>query len=556
MGHRKHLCARTKLEAGMKDSQDGAGPDTIRLARDLLLLAGFCGFLFFFGLSYFGLMGADEPRYAQVAREMLFRHDWVTPTLFNHPWLEKPPLYYWQAAFAYRLFGVSDWAARLPSAVDAAFMVAGIYFFLRRFRPGIQLDGALIAASCAGIVGFGRAASTDMPLAAMFTMAMLAWYGWCESRNRRHLALAYLFLALATLAKGPIAVLLAGLIILVFALMKRDSAILRETLWTPGMALFCVIALPWYIAVQICNPQFFKTFIFQHNLERFGTNLYHHPEPFWFFLPVLLIALLPWTVLLVTRLPENFRCFRRGEKQNTFAVFLAIWLIVPIIFFSFSYSKLPGYILPALPAASLLVAVFIGNHTANTKLPFWHIASHSVVATTPVFLALMIPYIMLQHRIPWGRATEFSLAVAGGVGVVVASALKVFGLRVLRSATLVAVVLTVAIVLRIGAPAIDAALSSRPLARAIGPFAGELHGAAGPPQIAVFEVPRETEYGLGFYLNRPVSRYENQEIPSGEHIVVAPAGSQEVVAKAVSGREVSYLGTFAPQRLDYFLVSR
>ena len=94
-----------------------------RLSSDWLLLAGFCGFLFFFGLAYFGLMGADEPRYAQVAREMLARHDWITPTLSGKPWMEKPPLYYWQAMVAYSVFGVSDWAARLPSAVDATLMV-------------------------------------------------------------------------------------------------------------------------------------------------------------------------------------------------------------------------------------------------------------------------------------------------------------------------------------------------------------------------------------------------------------------------------------------------
>ena len=144
-----------------------------RASTDWLLLAGFCGFLFFFGLAYFGLIGADEPRYAQVAREMLARHDWITPTLGGKPWLEKPPLYYWQAMLAYSIFGVSDWAARLPSAADATLMVIVIYLFLKSLRPGFQLDGALMTASAAGVIGFARAASTDMPLAAMFTIALL-----------------------------------------------------------------------------------------------------------------------------------------------------------------------------------------------------------------------------------------------------------------------------------------------------------------------------------------------------------------------------------------------
>ena len=103
---------------------------------DWLLLAGFCGFLFFFGLAYFGLLGADEPRYAQVAREMLDRRDWITPTLGGHAWLEKPPLYYWQAMLVYSVIGVSDTAARIPSAIDATLLVIAIYLFFRRFRRG------------------------------------------------------------------------------------------------------------------------------------------------------------------------------------------------------------------------------------------------------------------------------------------------------------------------------------------------------------------------------------------------------------------------------------
>ena len=99
---------------------------TNRTRTDALMLAGFCAFLFLYGLAQFGLIGADEPRYAQVAREMLQRHDWITPVLYGEPWLEKPPLYYWQAMIAYSIFGVSDWAARLPSVFDATLLVVAV----------------------------------------------------------------------------------------------------------------------------------------------------------------------------------------------------------------------------------------------------------------------------------------------------------------------------------------------------------------------------------------------------------------------------------------------
>src|SRR5262249_31034332 len=187
--------------------------DRSRSLVDYILLTGFCGFLFFFGLARFGLVGADEPRYAQIAREMLERNDWITPTLGGKPWLEKPVLYYWQAMVAYRIFGVSDWAARLPSAVDASAMVLAVYLFLRRFRPTFELDGASITASAAGVIGFARAASTDMPIAAMFTIAMLCWWAWHENGRKLYLGLFFSFTALATLAKGPVAVVIAVIVL-------------------------------------------------------------------------------------------------------------------------------------------------------------------------------------------------------------------------------------------------------------------------------------------------------------------------------------------------------
>ncbi len=157
---------------------------------EIVTLAAFCAFLLFFGLGAFGLVGADEPRYAQIAREMLARHDWVVPVLNGKPWLEKPVLYYWEAMISYSLFGVHDWAAKIPGAFSASTMVIAIYVFWKRVTKsfttegteenrgsssGIALDAALMTLACAGVIGYGRAASTDMPLAANFTIGMLCW---------------------------------------------------------------------------------------------------------------------------------------------------------------------------------------------------------------------------------------------------------------------------------------------------------------------------------------------------------------------------------------------
>jgi 4-amino-4-deoxy-L-arabinose transferase-like glycosyltransferase len=527
-----------------------------RGSTDWLLLAGFSGFLFFFGLAYFGLIGADEPRYAQVAREMMARHDWITPTLGGKPWLEKPPLYYWQAMFAYSVFGVSDWAARLPSAVDATLMVIAIYLFLKRFRPGFQLDGALMTASAAGVIGFARAASTDMPLAAMFTIALLAWYAWYESESRHYLLTFYCFLALGMLAKGPVAPLLAIMIILIFATKKRDLQLISRTLWLPGVLLFCAIAVPWYVAVQIKNPEFLRVFIFEHNLARFGTNLYHHPEPFWYYLPVTLVGLIPWTVFVVASFTETIRVWS-AERQQMLAsedalnAFLVIWLIVPVVFFSLSKSKLPGYIVPALPAGTLLLAEYVRRRVMDGESPnTFLMVLHSIVAATPIVPALMIQYIILQHRLAWGRAAAISFTFAAVLAIGIAITLRTkLGFAGLRFITLVPIVLAVAAVLRLGTPALDSTLSVRPLANEIS------HVENKPLPLAVSGVSRQTEYGLAFYRNEIIHRYESGQIPVEEHLVVAPEGSQTAIARLVAGRRVSYLGSFAPQGLDYYWVS-
>lgn len=523
---------------------------------DWLVLAGFCGFLFFFGLTYFGLIGADEPRYAQVAREMLVRHDWITPTLGGKPWLEKPPLYYWQAMIAYSLFGVSDWAARLPSAADATLMVFAIYLFLKRFRAGFHLDGALMTASAAGVIGFARAASTDMPLAAMFTIALLAWYGWYESAAKRYLALFYAFLALGALAKGPVALFLVAVIILIFAAAKNDYGLVWRTLWGPGVLIFCALALPWYIAAQIRNPEFFRVFILQHNFARFGTNLYHHPEPFWYYVPVVLLGLVPWTVVVAASLTETIRVWW-AERQEMLAsedalnAFLVIWLAVPILFFSISQSKLPGYIVPALPAGTLLLAEYVRRRVTDGESPSIPlIVLHSMVAAGLIVPALMIQYIVLQHRIPWGKAAAISFTFAAVLAIGIALTLRTkLGFGALRFITLVPVVLGLAAMLRLGSPALDSALSTRMVANEISRMENK------PLPMAVAHVSRETEYGLAFYRNQIIDRYEAGMVPTGEHLLVAPEGSQIAIAKEVAGRRVSYLGSFAPQALDYYWVS-
>jgi 4-amino-4-deoxy-L-arabinose transferase-like glycosyltransferase len=533
---------------------------TNRTRTDSLLLAGFCAFLFLYGLGQVGLIGADEPRYAQVAREMLERHDWITPVLGGQPWLEKPPLYYWQAMMAYAVFGVSDWAARLPSAIDATFLVLAVYFFLRRFRSGFEVDGALITASSAGIIGYARAASMDMALAAAFTIGMLGWWAWRESGKRVYLLVFYAFMGLGMLAKGPVAPVLAAVVIMLYAAMVREWRIVLKTLWLPGIVLFFAVALPWYFAVQMQNPGFFREFILEHNLGRFSKNLYHHTEPFWYYLPVMALALLPWTVFAIAAFVQPLRVWwtkrtvgaGEGDGEYQFSVLACCWLIVPLVFFSISQSKLPGYILPALPAGGLLLADYLRRHlTENKSRPAtWLVVLHALGAAVLIIPALLIAYLITQHRLPGGQPMLVALAIAFVLCAGIAFTLvRKTGLRMLRFVTLIPVVLTLGAVLKLGSVALDQTLSARPLALEIAGM--ETHRLP----LAVYHVRRELEYGLTFYRNQLTFNYDWGRVPQQEHLLVAPQNFQVEVAKLVAGRRVSYLGHYAAQHVDYYWVA-
>jgi len=530
-------------------------PDRTRRSIDSLALIAFCGFLFLLGLQLIGLIGADEPRYAQVAREMLARHDWVTPVLYGSPWLEKPPLYYWLAMLSYKTAGgVSDTAARLPSAVLSSLLVVFIYAWARRFRRGMELDAALITASSAIIVGFGRSASTDMPLTVMFSVAMLSWYGWYASGRRSWLLLFYFFSGLATLAKGPVAILLAAIILGVFAALRRDLRLLLRTLWPIGIVLYLAVVAPWFIAVQHANPEFFRVFFLQHNLARFTSNLYHHREPFWFYVPVALVALAPWTVFAVAALVDAIRDWRfsieQPPAQEDLRTYLALWLLVPIVFFSLSHSKLPGYILPAIPAATILLADFILRREQQAaKPPMWQVLLHALLSAAMLAAAFIVPFKLLKLSLP---KTDIAVAAALAIATILTFwlTLQNQGYRVLRFVTLVPVVIAFALILKGTAPIINVLQSARPVQASL-----QVTEIGRIPTIAAYDIPASLEYGLAFYRNHRVASYANNQIPPGDHIVIAASGTQKELEYRLPGRKVILFGGFQWQHLDFYLVA-
>lgn len=549
-----------------------------------MLVAGFFfifyGLLPVFGGNGLGLVGADEPRYAEVAREMLTRHDFVTPYLWGHPWLEKPALYYWRAMFAFRQFGVHDWSARIPSAEFAFFLVIMIYLHIRRFRPGGQLAAGLVTASCIGIIGFARGASTDMQLAAPFFIGMLGWYAWYETDSKFWLFDLYFFGGAATLAKGPVAPFLAILIIVVFAALRREWTLLRRTVWIPGLALYFAMVLPWFIEVQIRNPSFLRVFFLQQNLERFAQNRYFHERPIWYYIPIMAIAVLPWTVISVRALVDGVRqsiaewSARREEHHyvghprlgDAFPEFLVLTTLIPPIFFSFSQSKLPGYILPAVPPLATLTGDYL-NRARRRGLSIWLLTLHGLLLAATVFVVVLLPNHIANHGVmPSARqlAIASSCALAAFL-VVMAAGGKFFGgfsVKRLLAATVVPMALLLLFVAGVGPffgiPAIqstkkniqvlDAAYSARPLA-----FAIEKVATPGEP-VAVFRVRRDIEFGLSFYLDRKTVNYDENGVPAAEHILVARDSDIGKLPPLLAGRKYTPLFSYTARNLTVYRV--
>jgi 4-amino-4-deoxy-L-arabinose transferase-like glycosyltransferase len=536
----------------------------------------FYGLVPVFGGDGLGLVGADEPRYAQIAREMLTRHDYVTPVLWGHPWLEKPALYYWRAMFAFLEFGVHDWSARLPSASFAFILVALIYLHLRRFRPGSQLDAALITASCAGIVGFARGASTDMQLAAPFCIGMLGWYAWYETDRKFWLFDLYFFVGVATLAKGPVAPVMAVAIIFTFAALRREWSLLRRTIWTPGVILYFAMVLPWYIAVQRRNPDFLRIFFLEHNLERFATNRFMHEQPFWYYIPILLLALMPWSVIAMRALAEAVRqsiaewrarltkhhYVGHSRWGDAFPEFLVLWTLFPIIIFSLSHSKLPGYILPSIPPLTILTGDYI-NRIRQKGLNLWLLLLHALLSAITIILLLLLPW-HITH--PGARPPFIILLPAVSSGLAAALLILVvvarFGVARLRIATMVPLVVMLLFIFGVGPffglPAItatkknirllDAAYSARPLAAIISQIERPNEG------VAVYKVRRDVEYGLSFYRNHLVDNYEQDGIPSGEHILITREAYTGQLHTLLAGRAYQPLFSYPAQNLAVYQV--
>ena len=313
-------------------------------------------FTFSFGLGRLGFLGPDEPRYAEVAREMFVSGDYISTRLCGCLWFEKPALLYWLSATGYRLFGVNEFAARLPTTLIAVATVAIVCFALTGFRRrGQGIAAALVLATESMFIAYARVATPDMILTASITVALLASFKACRTNGRArtiYWSLAFSSTALAVLAKGLVGIVLVVLILGLWMILtgKLRTLGLRDAI--VGSAVFIIVAGSWYGPVIWRHGwSFIHEFFIRHHFQRYTSNEFGHPQPVYFFAIVALAGLAPWTFFLISALVR----LRFVLGKDSLLTLAWIWTVIPLLFFSFSESKLPGYILPIFPAMAIIV---------------------------------------------------------------------------------------------------------------------------------------------------------------------------------------------------------
>jgi len=328
-----------------------------RFPTTFWLLLAASALVLFFRLGSYGLVETSDARYAEIASEMYLSGDWLTPHLNYIKHFHKPPLTYWVTAAGYHLLGYNEWGARLSLGLAALGTLLLTYALARRLygeRAG-QLAW-LILLSMGGFLGAHRLLTTDPLLTLALTAALYSFWRWQEGEGAGWSHAFFACLGAAMMTKGPVGILVVWLIILAWALAAGRLARLSRLRWGTGLAIFCLLGLPWYLYMVWRNEGLLHYFLFGQLADRVSGEMGHR-YPFWYSPLTFLLYALPWTPFLLLALWRAL-AGRRREGEARGAAYLAAWCLVPVAFFALPATKLPNYILPALPAAAVLLAAW------------------------------------------------------------------------------------------------------------------------------------------------------------------------------------------------------
>jgi len=383
----------------------------------LIFFAAFAAisFLYLIPLGSHGLLEPDEGRYAEISREMLESRDFVTPRLNYVKYFEKPAMLYWMNAASFYIFGENEAAARFAPALCAllgalASSLLGTFIF--GARAGL-FAGMTAALSILYFV-IGTIDSTDMPLAFFLTLALSSFYAGHVKSDRRWYLLFYAAMAFGLLTKGLVALVLPGAIIFWYVVFTRKWGLIREVLYMPGILIFLLISAPWFYLVCRENPDFFHFFFIREHFLRYATKIADRYEPFWYFIPIVPIGLIPWTGFLFALFSK--KSVVRAPMDNSVkdaCIFLLTWFAVILIFYSFSNSKLIPYIVPCTTPLAILIGADIDRMVRRRE---WHGAAVlSSAGIALLFSAALAAYALTQHEIPNADAFPIACKLAAGL---------------------------------------------------------------------------------------------------------------------------------------------
>jgi 4-amino-4-deoxy-L-arabinose transferase-like glycosyltransferase len=318
-------------------------------------------FVLFHNLGGAALFDPDEGRNAEIAREILVTGDWVTPYYNFLPRLEKPVFFYALTALSYKLFGISEAAARFPPAVSAFAALLLTYFFARRLLGAWPaLWSGLVLLTCVEFSAFSRIVILDMTLAFFITLALSAFYLASAAerggKKRAYYFLMYAALGCATLVKGPIGLVFPGMIVAAYLAAQRKWSVPLEMELRWGLLIFFAIVAPWYAWAEIRRPGYLVYFLGQEHFARYLTPYYQRTKPWYYFFVVLAGGFFPWTFFLPSLARRLWK-----KSLDDFSLYLFLWAVVPFVFFSFSRSKMAEYLLPVYPALAILAGKTIAD---------------------------------------------------------------------------------------------------------------------------------------------------------------------------------------------------
>ncbi|MDR1515194.1 MAG: glycosyltransferase family 39 protein [Synergistaceae bacterium] len=379
------------------------------------ILIAFLLLIYVTPLGTHGLFEPDEGRYAEIPREMVESGDYITPTLNYVKYFEKPVLTYWMSAASFKILGESEFAARLPSALCALLGIAVVWGLATRiFGRGTGVLSAITLGSSLLYFAIGTITLTDMPVSTFITAAMAAFYVGAVSGNKRWYSLFYAAMALAVLTKGLIGVVLPAGIIFWYVVFTKKWRLIPNVLYVPGILIFFVISVPWFYLVCRENPDFFRFFFIQEHFQRYTTTMHGRYEPFWFFLPLIPAAVMPWTGFLPSLFAKGGVLRSPGSPEEKDAgIFLLVWFGVILLFFSMSGSKLIPYIVPCVPPIAILLAASIRRMIERGR--FFGGALVCCLAVQGLFVAALFIFAMSGKYIDRPAALSIAALLSSGL---------------------------------------------------------------------------------------------------------------------------------------------